>query len=277
MKVEEVITQRILDIMEKGTVPWHKPWASAEFAPKNLVSKKEYNGINAFLTACSGYSSPFWASFKQITELGGSVKKGEKGMPVIYWNWVVKDEGTPDEEKIPFMRYYTVFNLEQTEGIPEDKIPKIDSVTHEFTPIEECEKTVEAMQNKPEIGHAEARAYYKPSQDSINMPKKELFDGPEQYYSTLFHELVHSTGYKTRLDRQTLTDYAPFGTPTYSREELIAEMGAAFLCGHCGIENKTIDNSAAYIASWSKRLKQDGKLVIVAAAQAQKAVNYIKA
>lgn len=281
MKVEDVITDRIIKQLEAGTVPWHKPWSGGEDAPKNLVGKKKYRGINAFLTACSSYASPYWLSYKQCTELGGKVKHGEHGTPVIYWNWkeVKKDDSEEIEKSIPFMRYYTVFNLEQCEGIPDGKIPtKPENVLNDFDRIQDCEVVVAEMPKKPEIKHEKQAAYYAPSPDYVNMPKFETFNSPQEYYSTLFHELTHSTGHKDRLARKCIDDcggWSAFGTAPYAREELVAEMGAAFLCGHVGIENKTLDNSAAYIASWLKRLKNDSKLVIIAAGQAQKASDFI--
>jgi len=132
------------------------------------------------------------------------------------------------------------------------------------------------MPQRPTLHYEEPRAYYRPLTDAINMPRPELFDSPEKYYSTLFHEMTHSTGHERRLNRSTLTDLCPFGSTSYSKEELVAEMGAAFLCGVCGIKNRTIDNSAAYIASWLRVLKNDKQMVILAAAQAQRAADFIQ-
>jgi antirestriction protein ArdC len=170
------------------------------------------------------------------------------------------------------LRYYTVFNLEQTTGIE----TPMELHKQTFQPIERCEALVTSMPQRPTLHHGEPRAYYRPSVDAINMPRPELFDSPEEYYSTLFHELTHSTGHARRLNRPTLTDLCPFGSTNYSKEELVAEMGAAFLCGICGIENRTVDNSAAYIASWLRVLKHDKQMVILAAAQAQRAADFIQ-
>lgn len=278
MKVEDVITQRIIEKLESGVVPWHKPWCDAG-APKNLITKKEYRGVNVFLLACAGYASPFWASYKQISELGGVVKKGEHGFPVVFWKFVdckEKDEsGAEISKKIPFLRYYTVFNTQQTEGIDEKKIPALEKRYNEIEKIEQCEQVVFSMPQRPEILNKEQRAYYVPSTDHVNMPGMETFDGSAEYYSTLFHELTHSTGHESRLNRKGITGLHSFGTQEYSKEELIAEMGAAFLCGHCQIENKTIDNSASYIKSWLRKFEDDRKMVIFAAAAAQKAVDFI--
>ena len=255
-------------------MPWHKPWVGGY--PQNLISKKEYRGINVFLLGCQRYSSPYWLSFKQCSELGGHVRKGEKGTMVVFWkqvNFKDKTEEGETDKTIPLLRYYTIFNVEQCEGIDEKKIPKPEA-NPDFQPIAVCEETVNGMQNKPDIQFRESRAYYQPLNDFVNMPVKESFEKEEFFYSVLFHELGHSTGHKSRLDRKDM-GAGSFGSEKYSKEELVAEMTAAFLCGVCQIENMIIENSAAYIQSWLKALKNDKKLVVLAAAQAQKAADYI--
>jgi antirestriction protein ArdC len=280
MKVEEIITTRIMEKLESGTVPWHRPWAGGEY-PKNLITKKEYRGINVFILSAMSFGSPYWLSFKQAQELGGTVRKGEKGTPVVFWKWLNKkdENGVLTEDKFPMLRYYTVFNVQQVDGIDEKKIPELAVKYNELERLGICESVVNAMPNRPAITYNDQRAYYRPSDDSVNMPKMESFDGSEEYYSTLFHELTHSTGHEKRCNRKGLEcpdgAWSSFGSTPYAKEELVAEMGAAFLCGHCQIENKTIDNSAAYIKSWLGKLKNDSKLVIMAAAQAQKATDYI--
>jgi len=276
MKVYEIITNIILTKLEEGTIPWQRPWNTRESMPKNLVSKKEYQGINAFILGCQHYSSPYWLTFKQCKDLGGNIRKGEQGTPVVYWNWLEIEEDGEMERKAPFMRYYTVFNVAQCENIPADKMPTTtETVNNHMDKIKHCEGIVDTWKDKPEVRHGKQQAYYMPFSDLVHMPALESFIHSEEYYSTLFHELTHSTGHEKRLNRQGITEIAPFGTPLYSKEELVAEMGAAFLCGFAGIEHATIDNSAAYIQGWLKKLKNDKKLVIIAAAQAQKAANYI--
>lgn len=277
MKVYEIITDRIMEKLAQGCVPWHQPWAGNSEYPKNLITKKEYRGINVFMLACAGFASPFWASYKQIKELGGNVNKGEKGWPVVFWKFMDEDDSADNKKHIPLLRYYTVFNVDQTSGIDEKKIPKSAAKYNEIEKLEQCEAVVLAMPHRPEITYNDQRgACYTHSKDRVNMPKMESFDGAEEYYSTLFHELTHSTGHESRLNRKgIISGTAAFGTKEYSKEELVAEMGAAFLCGHCQIDNKTIDNSAAYINSWLKKLKDDPKMVILAAAQAQKAADFI--
>lgn len=275
-KVYQIVTDRVIALLERGVVPWRRPWAGADVQPQNLVSRRPYRGVNPFLLACTGFASPYWVTFKQAKTLGGSVRRGQKSTPVIFWKrWRTEriDSETGDREsvEIPILRYYNVFNAEQCDGIDVPELPKV----HDFQPIERCESIVPGMANPPQIEHREARAYYRPTSDTINMPRAELFIGPEAYYGTLYHELSHSTGHSSRLNRQGIASLAAFGSADYSREELIAEMGAAFLCGHCGIESVTLDNSASYIAGWLRRLREDHRLVVSAAAAAQRAADYI--
>ena len=271
-----VITDRIIELLEKGVVPWHRPWAGGE-PPHNLSSGKAYRGVNTFLLSAAGYASPWWLTFNQAKQRGGHVRKGEQSWPVVFWKWLNVDDkeareaGQPGRKRIPFLRYYRVFNVEQCEGIA---APSTE-IQGGFSPIEEAERVVGAMPTPPAIVTGEPRAWYRPSTDTVNMPARELFQNGEGYYATLFHELTHSTGHKSRLDRPGIAELAAFGSQSYSREELVAEMGAAYLCGACGIVQQTIDNAASYIASWLKRLKDDRKLVIIAAAQAQKAADYV--
>lgn len=275
MKAYEIITERILQKLAEGVIPWRKPWAGANGMPKNTISRKEYRGVNVFLLHMQGYASLYWLTFRQARQLGGSVKEGAKGSPVIFWNWrtVKGKEGEDEEKQIPLLRYYTVFNVEQCEDLKLDI--ESPAVNPDFNPIAEAEKIVHGMLHRPEVTHHEAQAYYSPARDTVNMPKPNLFKEEAGYYSTLFHELVHSTGHGSRLNREAEQKNHAFGSRDYSKEELIAEMGASFLCGAAGIENATLDNSAAYIAGWLKKLQDDKQMVIFAAAKAQRAADYI--
>ena len=274
--VYQIVTDQIIEMLDNGVVPWHKPWKGTMY-PSNLISKKAYRGINPFILACvasmKGYDSPFWLTYNQAKKKGGQVRKGEKSTLVVFWKWIEKevenDNGEMKKRSFPILRYYNVFNLDQIDGI---ESPEAKEMNEDFNSIECAENIIHNMPNKPQIYHNGTRAFYRPSEDMVTLPKKERFENEEEYYSTAFHELGHSTGHESRLKRD-LSGF--FGDEKYSQEELVAEMTAAFLCGVCEIENVTIENSAAYIAGWKKKLKEDEKIIVRAAAQAQKAADFI--
>ena len=272
--VYEHVTDRIVEQLEAGTVPWRKTWASMGGVPRNLTSKKRYRGVNLFLLSLSGYESPYWLTFKQALDMGGHVKRGEKSTLVVFWRMLeVIDRETGKPVKVPMLRHYRVFNSAQCElG---NKQPEAELPQHDVDPIAACEAVVDAMPRRPAIEHGGGQPCYVPSLDVVRMPERSRFETAEAYHATMFHELSHATGHKSRLDRAGITELAAFGSATYSREELVAEMGAAFLCAHTGIENATIENSAAYIAGWLKQLRNDKKLVVQAAGQAQRAADFI--
>ena len=281
MSVYELITERIMKQLEAGTVPWHKPWASRGDAgiPRNLRTLKPYRGINIWILMSAGYSSPYFLTFKQAQELGGNVCKGEKGLPVVYYQFDEyakenKETGETEKHGSVLVRYYTVFHVSQCENLQVTPVPPPDPHP-DVPPIELCEQIIDAWTTKPTIKHGSDRASYHKTLDYISMPNRNAFESAEDYYGTLFHELSHSTGHPNRLNRSTLTDFEFFGDANYSKEELCAEMGALFLCGMTGIESKTLANSASYIAGWLKALRNDSKLVLVAAGQAQKATDLI--
>jgi len=275
-KVYQLVTDKIIEKLEAGCVPWKMTW-SAE-GPKNLISGKAYRGINILLLGSQGYVNPYWLTFKQAKQAGGYVKRGERSTPVVFWKTYStmeqNDKGEQEETSRYVLRHYRIFNLDQC-GLPEEKMPESLSTDKAFDPIPKAESVVAGMPSAPEITHQSQRACYSPLLDQVNMPKPESFDAPECYYSTLFHEIIHSTGHEARLNRPSITDPVRFGSHTYSREELIAECGAAFLNGHCGLEDSTLDNSAAYIKGWLGRLRNDPKLVVQAAGKAQRAADYI--
>jgi antirestriction protein ArdC len=261
----QIITDRICGMLERGTAPWTKPWKVSRGMPANLISRKPYRGINTWILHSASYEIPFWVTFKQASDAGARIKRAEKSMPVVFWKQVeVADKQTGDIVKIPFLRYYNVWNVSQLEGLK-------DTPAVEPTPTTPAASIYQNMINKPALRHGMAAAFYDPAQDSIGMPDLVRFATEADYYGTLYHELTHSTGHKSRLDRLTP---ATFGSEGYSKEELVAEMGSAFLCGVAGIERQ-LEHSASYIAGWLKALKADPKLVVNAAACAQKAADHI--
>jgi len=280
MNVYEIVTGRIEELLNQGVIPWQKPWKPEAGEHRNLISQKPYRGINVFLLSAMGYGSPFWLTFNQVKQIGGKVKKGAKGTPVIFWKWLIKvqeeESGETRTVKIPVLRYYTVFNIEQCEDIPADKIPALEDAADEKSPIEAAQTIIDNMPQLPSIKHGGNKACYSPFLDVVAMPEFEQFDRPEFYYNVLFHELAHAAGHHSRLDRKEVVHVQPFGSEDYSKEELVAEMTAAYLCGVTGIEQTTITNSAAYIQSWLRELKNDRKLVVLAAAAAQKAADFIQ-
>lgn len=274
--VAEIITEKIIERLEQGDIPWKRPWAplAGPRAPRNLISDKPYRGINIFILASEQYSNPYWLTYRQAMEKGGNIRKGEKGTTVVYWNWIpVDDKETGEEKEIPLLRHYRVFNLEQTEGIEAPPSPAM--IEKPFNPIEEAEDIIACMPKRPYVDRGGDKAYYNPLKDYVKLPPKKAFHREEAYYCTLFHEIGHATGHVSRLGRKGVMDAASFGSHEYSKEELVAEMTAAFLCSETGIEQATIDNSAAYIQSWLKELKNDKSMVIMAAGQAQKATDFI--
>lgn len=280
--IYQEVTDKIVAALEAGTIPWHKPWKNLKGdLPYSLSTGKPYRGINVFTLALSGYSDPRWGTYKAIGEAGGQVRKGEKGTRIILWKRFTKkgvDENGEPNKPYVFLTDYVVFNAEQADGLPEletEELPEHDL-------IEEGEKLIQgyvdstrkygkSIKAGPALNFGGNRAFYNLTNDRVTTPLIGQFETPEEYYSTNFHELVHSTGHKDRLDR---LEPATFGSDPYAREELVAELGASLLAGVIGLEIDG-DNSAAYLAGWVKTLKGDPKMVVQAAAAAQKAADLI--
>ena len=278
MKAYEVITQRIIDLLESGVVPWRRPWRSLG-DPCNLISRQPYKGSNWLVLSCAGFASSWFLTFKQAQDLGGRVRAGEHGFPVVYWTFLKKaktgessggDNEVDDEEKVPFARYSTVFNVEQTDGI---KVPEPESLP-DFVPLEQAAAVVSGYQG-PTIEHEGGRAYYRRSTDTVRMPVPGSFINSESYYGTLFHELIHSTLIPARCNRPAAIDPQPFGSPDYAKEELVAEIGAAFLSQFAGLDGLPLEQSASYIDNWLGVLRKDKRVLVSAAGQAQKAADFI--
>lgn len=264
ISVHEVITNKIISLIESGKLNWHKSWNMKW--PVNYVSEKQYSGANVIMLAFSGYNSPYWLTYKQATEAGGNVKKGEQGFPVCFYTLKEDEDSTADKpKKHGIFRYYTVFNLEQCENIPAKDDPVLD--------VKSKDEIMEMVQkNNPEI--IRGSPSYSPTTDKIRIPGKEEFDSADAYWKTLFHEMTHWTGHDSRLARAGVVGEVNFGSETYSKEELIAELGAAFLSNKYGL-SEVGTQEAAYIQSWIKPLKDDPKMIIQAASAAQKAFDYL--
>lgn len=285
-KVLAKVFNNIETQLEKGIVPWQRPWTGGGF-PKNAASGRQYSGVNMLILMLSGATSNKFLTYKQAKSLGGNVKKGAKGYPVIFFNVRYKDKNgkwlkkakvktmskkqLANYESVPMARYFHVFDISDTEGIDFED----EGETFDFQPIEKAEAMLDAMKHViPEIQHGENRAFYHPAKDFVNMPAKERFKTAEGYYSTLFHELVHSTGHESRLNREFSTT---FGSSDYAFEELIAELGAMILRQKAGIaENpKTIENTASYCAGWLEAIRKDRNELYKASKQAIKAAQYL--
>jgi len=270
MTVYEIVTDRIIKQLEGGIIPWRKPWAAyaGEGGPVSWDTQRPYSGVNTLLLDPGEY-----ATFNKIKESGGHVKKGEKAQIAVFWKMMeVEDENNPDRKKsIPFLRYYSVFEVNtQAEGI-ESKRAKQEE--RKNNPIVEAERIIAGMPCRPRITNGK-EALYRPGTDVVEIPAMDSFISSEAYYGTLFHELAHSTGHESRLNRPIKNR---FGTDPYAREELVAEIGAAFLAAVAGLENPfIIENTGAYIQGWIARFKDDSRLVVTAAGQAQKAADYIR-
>lgn len=269
----EQITEDVIAMLEKGEIPWQKPWVTG--FPTSLATGKEYQGWNSFflnfIAMQKGYRSPYWLTYLHAEKLGGHVRRGEKGARVVAWKLPKRKEGDPeDKEYKPFLGTHTVFNVEQCEGISFPEPPRLD-----FEPIEHAENILQNIPDCPPIFNDSNQAYYAPARDEVHMPPVYDMVSAEAYYAVLFHELAHSTGHPKRLGRRKDNEFRAFGSEAYSKEELIAEMASAMICGVIGIAPKTIENTGAYIQNWIGVLKGDKRLIFEAASAAQKAANYI--
>lgn len=272
--IYEEITNRIIEQLENNIIPWHKPWSGIYGGAYNRISKKPYSLLNQMLLKHDGE----YATYKQWSDLGGKVKKGEKSEIVVFWKIMQVEEnknGKIEKKSIPLLKYINVFHVSQVDGVePKDVKP----INHE--PVEEAERIKNDYVERENITIEEIAtndAYYSPMMDYIRVPCKEQFDDIMEFYSTLFHEMIHSTGHRDRLGRlDTGVKLASFGSEEYSKEELIAEIGSAFLMNHIGIEtSKTFKNSAAYIQSWLRVLRNDNRFIVSASSKAEKAMKYI--
>lgn len=264
------ITSRMISEMEQGIIPWQKPWMACGAAISHTTGKP-YSLLNQMLLGRAGE----YLTYKQVQQEGGYVRKGEKAHMVVFWKWIDKeDEDTGEVTQIPFLRYYNVFHVDQCEGIKARFAAQLPQTAN-------ADATAEAIiadyvqREGVHMEHvAGDRAFYRPSTDSITLPLLKQFKETAEYYSTAFHEMVHSTGHMKRLNRLDAT--AHFGSEDYSKEELIAEIGSAALVNRAGLETaKSFRNSAAYVQNWLQVLKNDKRFIVSAAGKAEKAVALI--
>lgn len=272
------VTDAIVARLDEGVVPWRKPWAS--FVPMSARSGKPYRGLNHLLLTMEqmdrGFDSHFWGTYKRLAEFGAQVRKGERSSMVTFWTFLERKDD-PEKKRVPFLRAYNVFNVEQAEW-PDGMPAKWQGVgaRPDVDPIASADAAIaDYLATGPKLTNGGSRACYSPDLDRVSMPARKSFADAEGYYATLFHELTHSTGHKSRLDR-SLEDIGAFGDPVYSREELVAELGAQMVAATVGIETPALlDNAAAYIAGWRAKLIDDPKALAWAAGRAQKAADLI--
>ena len=286
--VKETITNIMIERIEARraagenvVAPWRMTWDPTLGMPRNLLTGHAYRGINVFSTLFQGYSSPFWITQKQVKKIGGEIKRGDDGKqlpytPILFWKFPTPEEKA--EGRFAFCLFYRLWNIEQVNGINSaveeafaGKFPEPKN------PIEEAEALVSGYIGAPGIKTGSARAFYSPNADTVTIPEISAFETAEAYYRTLFHELTHSTGHRTRLERDGVANPASFASHAYSEEELIAEMGASMLAGFAGIATEEADeNSAAYLDHWLRKLKADPNILVAAGGAAQKAVDHIR-
>lgn len=272
--VYQMVTDRIIAMLEQGDIPWDRPWAGAGRWAIKRASGKPYSLLNQMLLGNPGE----YLGFNECKNLGGKIKKGAKAKIVVFWKMLDKPEekdGKVTVRQIPYLKYMNVFHIDDCEGIE----PKhYEDTLRDFNPIDKAEQIIGGYVTRSGIAleHIkQGRAYYSPEQDKVVLPIKEQFTSEAGYYGTAFHELTHSTGHKSRLDRIAAGSFS-FGDASYSKEELVAEIGSASILNMLGIEtDASVRNNAAYIQSWIKSLRNDKKLIVSAAGKAAKAVKLI--
>jgi antirestriction protein ArdC len=284
----QAVTDKIVKALEKGSAPWRRTWTIYGL-PKNYASGHHYCGINQILMLMTDHKIPYFMTFKQAKQLGGKVKKGSKSEKVYYFNFAYKDEDgknlTPQQKAeydrlgkdymiIPFLKQFSVFNIEDIEGIEFDA-PELQLQEHEK--IQKCEDIISGMKSRPDILTVNPnQPYYNKQRDYVNMPDMRQFNSSEAYYCTLYHEIAHSTGHPKRLNREGIRMESRYGTTRYGVEELISEMTACFVCSKCGIlAEEILSNSTSYLASWLNSIKKDKKFIFKVVADAHRAANYI--
>ena len=297
------VTDAVVAALEAGTCPWRKPWnvpGACIGEHRSVATGKAYRGCNQFLlgmvAASAGYASNWWMTYRQAEALGGNVRKGERSHVVVYWTFIdakpAKGPPAPAPgtaaKRIPILRYFRVFNVAQVENLPADVLAKYGAAQAPAAPSAKGQPdtapeaamraTLAAYVQRSGVGltHGGGSAHYRPSVDCITMPEAPTFESTAHYLCTLAHECAHSTGAAKRLNRDGITAKAAFGTAVYSREELVAELAAAFVAGSHGATTPDVDaNRDAYLANWAKALRDDPRAIVVAAGAAQRAAEYM--
>ena len=281
--IHRMVTERMIAALDRGTVPWRKPWHAAAGRPRSMSTGQPYRGVNVFLlgltAAEEGYASPYWGTYRQISDLGGQVRRGERSTLAIFWKQAEHAEpdpqtGEPATRQLPVLRYYRVFNAAQAGHLPGRFYPAPGQHAQIAEPQEVLDRY---LAEGPQLLHVPGdRADYHPASDTIRLPLRSQFRAAEDYYATAFHEAGHSTGHPDRLNRPGIAAFDHFGSGQYAREELAAQMTSSLMCAQTGIDNPEIfGNSASYIAGWLSALNDNKRLVITAAAQAQHATDLI--
>ena len=277
MNIYETVTARIAEALDRGVVPWRKPWNSSISVPVNVMNGRPYRGVNLFLLSMARYSDHRWLTYRQALQKGGTVRRGERSTPIIFWKrWKPKDGESEDEKRqVPLLRSFSVFNAEQCEGLDLPELHRPPALA-EHERVENAELLIRHMPNPPTMREAGHSAWYSPKDDLVCVPPLAMFESADAFYATLLHELGHATGHESRLGRKGVMDEVRFGSSTYGREELVAELASAFCCAAISLDNSIIENAASYIQGWLGTLRHDPKAMVVAAAQAQRAADYIR-
>jgi len=269
--IKKIVTEKIIEGLKAGKIPWQKPWNDG--GAVNHVKNRPYRGLNQLVLSYTADDKGWlnrWVSIGAIKDNGWTIKTGESPQYIAFFKWVEKKDDDGEKYTFPLLRYYKVWSLSQLVECDTIEIPE----PLEFVPVDKAEGIISNMPNPPALSFGGNTASYDHKDDRVDIPLKTVFKTIEGYYSTMFHELAHSTGHESRLNRPGIAEFDRFGSEQYSVEELIAEMTAAFVCGECGIDN-TLENTVAYAQSWLTVLDNDRQMILTAAGQAQKAADYI--
>ena len=283
VNVAERVTNQIIKTLERGDLPpWKSPKFTGSILPINATSKRQYRGVNIWTLASEAiimeYEDNRWLTFQQAKKAGGYIRKGEKSTPVVFWKILEFEDQDSYEvdatKKVPLSNLYHVFNVSQTEGCELPEYIPAGSIDHD--PIISAENIISNMPKMPKIEDMQTIPSYHFGRDVIMMPGREVWKDIEEYYHTLFHEMAHSTGHSRRMDRiPNLQALGNKNSEDYAREELIAEMSAAVLCGHSGICLSNVENSAAYISTWLENIKKHPDILMISSQMAQRVSDYI--